>query len=53
MIAIEQLASDFNPLLNYFLANWETTKNFLSNTFNYKVIQNEIFPEYSIDYYTD
>ena len=26
MIAIEQLASDFNPLLNYFLAYWETTK---------------------------
>ena len=28
MIAIEQLASDFNSLLNYFLAYWETTKNF-------------------------
>ena len=30
MIAIKQLASDFNLLLNYFLAYWETTKIFLS-----------------------
>ena len=37
MTAIEQLAIDFNPLLNYFLAYWETTKIFLSNTFNYQV----------------
>ena len=53
MIAIEQLASDFNSLLNYFLAYWETTKNFLSNIFNYQVIQNETFPEYSINIYID
>ena len=51
MIAIEQLASDFNSLLNYFLAYWETTKIFLSNTFNYQVIPNEKFPEYSINIY--
>ena len=51
MIAIEQLLSDFKPLLNYFLAYWETTKKFLSNSFNYQVIQNETFQEYSINIY--
>ena len=32
MIAIEQLASDFNPLLKYFCGYWEATK-FFSLTF--------------------
>ena len=51
MIAIEQLVSDFNPLLIYFCGYWETTKIFLSNNFNNKVIPNKKIPEYSIIIY--
>ena len=48
MIAIEQLASDFNPLLKYFCGCWETTKAFLSNTFSNEIIANKNFLEYGV-----
>ena len=40
-VAIEQLASDFNPLLKYFCGYWEATKFFLFNIFNNEIIANE------------
>ena len=43
MIAIEQLASNFNSLLKYFSGYWETTKHFLLNIFNNEIITNKIF----------
>ena len=48
MRANEQLASDFNLLLNNFCGCWETTQNSLENHFNNKAIPNEKFPEHGI-----
>ena len=48
VIAIEQLASNFNSLLKYFRGYWETTKIFVLNIFKNKVIPNENFPEYGM-----
>ena len=50
MIAIEQLASNFNSLLKYFHQYWETTKTFLLNIFNNEINSKENFPEY--EYYS-
>ena len=47
VIAIEQLASDFNSL-KYFRGYWEITKIFVLNIFNNKGIPNENFPEYGM-----
>ena len=39
MIAIEQLASDFKSLLEYFCGYWEIRKIFFLNIFNNKMIK--------------
>ena len=53
MITIEQVTSNFNSLLKYFFEYWKTNdENFLSNTFNNKIIANENFPEYGTLNYT-
>ena len=46
MIAIEQLASDFSLLLEYFRGYQVTMKIFLLNIFNNEIIANENFPKY-------
>ena len=48
MIAIVQLASDFNSLLKYFCGYWKATKIFLLNIFSNEIIANEKFPEYGM-----
>ena len=39
---------NFYLLLSYFYEYWATTKKFLSDNFNNKIISNENFPMYSI-----
>ena len=41
-------ATNFNSLLKYFCGYWETTKNFLSNILNSKIIANKNFAEYGM-----